>query len=107
MAQTSLVVRGPWEGQHKSDGMPFRVVWMGADESHGGDAGGHAGDTGLPPPGARSGHVSHSLLMGTINFPDNGEGQMPDLNRVSSELWCFVSIFGCSAHTAIGWKRIA
>lgn len=53
------------------------------DESHDGRAGGQ-GETGLPPPGSRSGHVSHSLLMGTINFPDNGEGQMPDLNRVSS-----------------------
>ena len=44
---------------------------------------GGQGDTGLPPAGSRSGHVSHSLLMGTINFPDNGEGQLPDLNRVT------------------------
>lgn len=43
---------------------------------------GGQGETGLPSSGNRSGHVSHSLLMGTINFPDNGEGQLPDLNRV-------------------------
>nr|XP_024403578.1 uncharacterized protein LOC112295797 isoform X6 [Physcomitrium patens] len=43
---------------------------------------GDQGETGLPSLGSRSGHVSHSLLMGTINFPDNGEGQLPDLNRI-------------------------
>ncbi len=58
---------------------------MEADGSDDGHAGGQ-GETGLPPPGGRSGHVSHSLLMGTINFPDNGEGQLPDLNRVSNDL---------------------
>lgn len=40
----------------------------------------------MPPSGGRSGHVSHSLLMGTINFPDSGEGQLPDLNRVSNNV---------------------
>ncbi|CAM6106813.1 unnamed protein product [Calypogeia fissa] len=35
-------------------------------------------------PRNRPGHVSHSLLMGTINIPDSGEGGIPDLNRIIS-----------------------
>jgi len=60
------------------------ALLMKTDESHDGRVG-VQGETGLPPPGSRSSHVSHSVLMGTINFPDSGEGQMPDLNRVSSD----------------------
>ncbi|KAG0585816.1 hypothetical protein KC19_2G041700 [Ceratodon purpureus] len=52
------------------------------------------GETGLPPPGGRSGHVSHSLLMGTINFPDNGEGQMPDLNRIINAVISSIGMHG-------------
>lgn len=51
--------------------------------------GGHAdvqGEMAMPPPGGRPSHVSHSLVMGTINFPDSGEGQLPDLNRVSTNV---------------------
>ncbi|BFI21165.1 large proline-rich protein BAG6 [Marchantia polymorpha subsp. ruderalis] len=43
-------------------------------------------------PRNRSGHVSHSLLMGTINIPDTGEGGMPDLNRIISAVMNSVGI---------------
>ncbi|KAL3698961.1 hypothetical protein R1sor_016983 [Riccia sorocarpa] len=43
-------------------------------------------------PRNRSGHVSHSLLMGTINIPDTGEGGMPDLNRIISAVLNSVGI---------------
>ncbi len=33
-------------------------------------------------PRNRTGPISHSLLMGTLNIPDTGEGAMPDLSRV-------------------------
>ncbi len=39
-------------------------------------------DVVLAQPRNRAGHISHSLLMGTINIPDTGEGAMPDLSRV-------------------------
>jgi hypothetical protein len=77
--------------------------------AHGGD-GGHAGgegETGLGPAGGRTGHVSHSLLMGTINFPDNGEGQMPDLNRVSKKLRCCCGYFLCTESRLVGFSHIA
>ncbi|CAM6047912.1 unnamed protein product [Sphagnum compactum] len=39
-----------------------------------------------------AGHVSHSLLMGTINIPDTGEGAMPDLSRIISAVLNTVGI---------------
>nr|XP_024379075.1 uncharacterized protein LOC112283865 isoform X13 [Physcomitrium patens] len=55
---------------------------------------GGQGETGLPSSGNRSGHVSHSLLMGTINFPDNGEGQLPDLNRILNAVISSIGLHG-------------
>eukprot|EP00246_Nothoceros_aenigmaticus_P014450 TRINITY_DN5484_c0_g1_i5.p1 TRINITY_DN5484_c0_g1~~TRINITY_DN5484_c0_g1_i5.p1 ORF type:complete len:1041 (+),score=228.11 TRINITY_DN5484_c0_g1_i5:22-3123(+) len=40
----------------------------------------------------RTGHVSHSVLMGTINIPDGAEGAMPDLNRIISAVLTSVGL---------------
>ncbi|CAM6021903.1 unnamed protein product [Sphagnum balticum] len=49
-----------------------------------------------------AGHVSHSLLMGTINIPDTGEGAMPDLSRIISAVLNTVGIANVGAQNTGG-----
>ncbi|CAK9252221.1 unnamed protein product [Sphagnum jensenii] len=54
-------------------------------------------DVVLAQPRNRAGHISHSLLMGTINIPDTGEGAMPDLSRIISAVLNTVGIANVGA----------
>ncbi|KAH8958632.1 hypothetical protein BDL97_06G035400 [Sphagnum fallax] len=56
----------------------------------------------LAQPRNRAGHVSHSLLMGTINIPDTGEGAMPDLSRIISAVLNTVGIANVGAQNTGG-----
>jgi uncharacterized ubiquitin-like protein YukD len=62
---------------------------------------GIAGDGHAEPQGAdpiagdtrnRSGQVSHSVVLGTFNIPDQGDGGIPDLNRIVSAVLNSVGI---------------
>ncbi|KAH9552021.1 hypothetical protein CY35_09G042800 [Sphagnum magellanicum] len=50
----------------------------------------------------RTGHISHSLLMGTLNIPDTGEGAMPDLSRIISAVLNSVGIGNVGAQNTGG-----
>ncbi|CAM6036842.1 unnamed protein product [Sphagnum compactum] len=53
-------------------------------------------------PRNRTGHISHSLLMGTLNIPDTGEGAMPDLSRIISVVLNSVGIGNVGAQNTGG-----
>ncbi|GAB2300430.1 hypothetical protein Dimus_034473 [Dionaea muscipula] len=43
---------------------------------------GHGDDGGSGPPRNRIGQISHSVVLGTFNVGDQGDGGVPDVNRV-------------------------
>ncbi|CAM6009484.1 unnamed protein product [Sphagnum balticum] len=53
-------------------------------------------------PRNRTGPISHSLLMGTLNIPDTGEGAMPDLSRIISAVLNSVGIGNFGAQNTGG-----
>ncbi|KAH8952189.1 hypothetical protein BDL97_09G071100 [Sphagnum fallax] len=53
-------------------------------------------------PRNRTGPISHSLLMGTLNIPDTGEGAMPDLSRIISAVLNSVGIGNVGAQNTGG-----
>jgi hypothetical protein len=53
-------------------------------------------------PRNRTGPISHSLLMGTLNIPDTGEGAMPDLSRIISAVLNSVGIGNVGAQNTVG-----
>ncbi len=73
---TSVILELFWTGDDASVACDYNSFVAGFSCSVG------PSDMVLAQPRNRAGHISHSLLMGTINIPDTGEGAMPDLSRV-------------------------
>ncbi|KAL2614169.1 hypothetical protein R1flu_025861 [Riccia fluitans] len=79
---------------------PPPPVSTGQDQAGSGSHG--PADMFIVSPRNRSGHVSHSLLMGTINIPDTGEGGMPDVNRIISAVLNSVGIGNAASAAQVG-----
>eukprot|EP01018_Ginkgo_biloba_P013678 Gb_30758 [translate_table: standard] len=74
-----LVVRQPLQTPAGASGNDGNVEHQGADPTSGATRN-------------RSGQVSHSVVLGTFNIPDQGDGGIPDLNRIISAVLNSVGI---------------
>ncbi|KAL5780804.1 hypothetical protein ACOSQ2_011541 [Xanthoceras sorbifolium] len=83
-----LVVRQPAQSQPSSD--------MSSGEANG-TTGSQGNDANAGAPRNRVGQISHSVLLGTFNVGDQGEGIVPDLSRVIGAVMNSIGIGGQSA----------
>jgi hypothetical protein len=97
--------------QHVFTSVILELFWTGDDPSVACDSNSFVAgfscsvgpsDMVLAQPRNRAGHISHSLLMGTINIPDTGEGAMPDLSRIISAVLNTVGIANVGAQNTGG-----
>ncbi|KAK3231946.1 hypothetical protein Dsin_003827 [Dipteronia sinensis] len=83
-----LVVRQPAQSQPSSD--------TSAGETNG-TTGSRGSDANAGAPRNRVGQISHSVVLGTFNVGDQGEGIVPDLSRVIGAVMNSIGIGGQSA----------
>ncbi|XP_048130200.1 large proline-rich protein bag6-A isoform X2 [Rhodamnia argentea] len=83
-----LVERQPTQSQPSSA--------SGAVEPSGGT------DTSAGPPRSRIGQISHSVVLGTFNVGDQGEGVVPDMSRVIGAVLNSIGLGGLNATNGSG-----
>ncbi|XP_056177115.1 ubiquitin-like domain-containing protein CIP73 isoform X3 [Syzygium oleosum] len=59
-------------------------------------------DTSAGPPRSRIGQISHSVVLGTFNVGDQGEGAVPDVSRVISAVLNSIGLGGLNAANGSG-----